>query len=821
MADDEGSSSVDSQVNRSVGRLLRNSVLLLVVLSALAGWGYFGLYELEPGQSAIVFRLGKFQRTEPIAGLRFHIPPPFESIEIVNVSELSRQDFGDKDGGDQTQRERAEMEASMQTSDNSIVSLGFVVQYRISDAFDSRYGVADPEPEDESNSPVGLPALLPLQLLLAPAEFVAPQISPDGRWISYIAPLNGVPNFFVAPADAPQQGKPVTRYRERGVQATDVSGVVMYVWHSDSERLIYPMDYDGDENWDIHIVGVGSGEDRNLTPSPGVKTEIIAFSREEPDQVIIQAGERHPMMPDLYRLDLNTGKRTPVLLNPGTGLAYLADAELKPRLAIALNAAGGLDIDRITAPGEQEPFLTIPGEDFPAVTASSAQKITRFDQSNRHLYIYDVEGRDTTALIRLNLENGDKEVIAVDDRVDLGGILFHPRTNEPLAYATNWIRTSWHAIDDSIQADIEYLNQQARGDWKVVSQSDDNNKWVVRDMLSHKPVRFFLYDRTDKSVAELFVSTPALEELALSKLHPYVVRTDDGLDLVSYLLLPPWMDADEDGRPSEPIPIVVLVHGGPSDERAQFTYGPFLHWLANRGYGLMYVNFRGSAGFGKAYMNGQIREWGGRMHQDILDQVDWAIAEKIADPDRVAIMGGSYGGYEVLVAMTMTPNVFACGIDLVGPSNLEIFMPHWDVDRMSLVLGDPRTEEGRDFLRSRSPINFARQTVNPVLIGQGAKDSRVPQEQSDQVVEVMNRSGVAVTYALYPDEGHGLLRAANDFSFWAIGEAFLARCLGGRSLPIADSLRGSSVQVPVGAQHIPGLTEALRRLAEPSAQPSP
>jgi len=670
--------------------------------------------------------------------------------------------------------------------------------------------VSEPEPSDASTRYLEVPALLPLQLLLAPAEFVAPQISPDGRWISYIAPLDGVPNFFVAPSDAPQRGKPVTHFTERGVQATDVSGVVMYMWHADSAHLIYPMDYDGDENWDIHVVAIASGEDRNLTPSPGVKTQIIAYSRQTPDQVIIQAGERHPMLPDVYRLNLSSGERMPVLLNSGTALGYLADDELKPRLAIGLNTEGGLVIDRINARSEQEPFLTIPGEDFPAVTASSAQKIIRFDQSNRHLYIYDVEGRDTTALVRLNLETAGKEVIATDERVDLAGILYHPTTNEPLAYATNWTRTSWHAINESVQGDIDYLNQQARGDWKVVSQSDDNNTWIVQDMLSHEPTRFFLYDRAEGTVAELFVSTPALEGLALSELHPYVVRTDDGLDLVSYLLLPPWMDPDEDGRPSEPIPIVVLVHGGPSDERAQFAYGPFLHWLANRGYGLMYVNFRGSAGFGKAYMNGQIREWGGRMHQDILDQVDWAIAEKIADPARIAIMGGSYGGYEVLVAMTMTPAVFACGVDLVGPSNLEIFMPHWDVDRMSMILGDPRTEEGREFLRSRSPINFAQQTVSPVLIGQGAKDSRVPQEQSDRIVDVMNRNGVAVTYALYPDEGHGLMRAANNFSFWAIGEVFLARCLGGRSLPIGESLRGSSVQVPVGADHIPGLVEALQ-----------
>jgi len=208
-------------------------------------------------------------------------------------------------------------------------------------------------------------------------------------------------------------------------------------------------------------------------------------------------------------------------------------------------------------------------------------------------------------------------------------------------------------------------------------------------------------------------------------------------------------------------------------------------------------------------MNGQVRQWGGKMHQDILDQVQWAVNEKIAIKDKVAIIGGSYGGYEVLVAMTMTPNEFACGIDLVGPSNLEVFMPHWDEDRMGSVLGDPRTEEGRAFLRSRSPINFADQTNHPVLIGQGGKDSRVPQDQSDSVVRAMQKNKAKVTYALYPDEGHGFMRTANNHSFWAIGEVFLADCLGGRSMPIGDALKGASIQVPVGVEHIEGLSAAL------------
>jgi dipeptidyl aminopeptidase/acylaminoacyl peptidase len=213
-------------------------------------------------------------------------------------------------------------------------------------------------------------------------------------------------------------------------------------------------------------------------------------------------------------------------------------------------------------------------------------------------------------------------------------------------------------------------------------------------------------------------------------------------------------------------------------------------------------------------------EWGGKMHDDVVDQVNWAVNEGITEHGRIAILGGSYGGYATLVGMTMTPDLFACGIDLVGPSNLEIFMPHWNVDAMSRVLGDPRTEEGRALLRSRSPISFADQAKGKILIGQGAHDSRVPQAQSDSIVEVFQSNGVAVTYLLYPDEGHGLVRPENVTSFWAVSEEFLAGCLGGRAQPLGDALLGSTVEVPVGAQHIAGLEEALaRRAAQSGAQP--
>jgi dipeptidyl aminopeptidase/acylaminoacyl peptidase len=655
--------------------------------------------------------------------------------------------------------------------------------------------------------------MIPLKTLLAPASYVAPRISPDGKLISYIAPLDGAPNFFVVPVDDIEAARPVTNHVGRGVRATDVSGVVMYRWHYDSKHIIYPMDYDGDENWDIHVANVETGEDRNLTPLEDYKVEIMAYGRATPNEVLVSVDQTHLLQPDVYRLNLKTGEQALVLKNEGH-LAYVADNALEVRLAATFTADGSIDFLKRDEHGKWALFYTVTAEDLPALTTSSSQKIVRFDPSNEHLFLYDAKNRDTAALVSLDMETGELDVIAEDARVDIGGVLYHPVNNSIQGYATNWTRNTWNIIDDSIASDARKLATVADGDWTIVSSSDADRKWVVRYMLSDEPITFYLYDRDASSATRLFSSTPQLEGLKLSKLYPYVLTTEDGFDLVSYVLLPPWTDPDEDGRPDEPVPIVVLVHGGPSDERAQFAFGPFVHWLANRGYGMLYVNFRGSAGFGKAFMNASNHEWGGKMHQDVLDQVQWAIDEGIADPDKVAILGGSYGGYETLVGMTMTPDVFACGVDIVGPSNLEIPMPHWKPEQMARTIGDPRTKEGQAFLRSRSPINFAHQTKNPILIGQGATDSRVPQDQSDTVVEKMVEARVEVTYAVYPDEGHGFLRTENRMAFNAIMEVFLGQCLGGRYEPITDQIEGASVQVPVGVEHIPGLAEALAARTE-------
>jgi dipeptidyl aminopeptidase/acylaminoacyl peptidase len=292
------------------------------------------------------------------------------------------------------------------------------------------------------------------------------------------------------------------------------------------------------------------------------------------------------------------------------------------------------------------------------------------------------------------------------------------------------------------------------------------------------------------------------------------VRSRDGLDLVSYYSLPADSQGADKARPDQPLPMVLYVHGGPWG-RDRWGYNAVHQWLANRGYAVLSVNFRASTGFGKAFINAGNRQWGAAMHDDLIDAVDWAIAEGIADPERVAIMGGSYGGYATLAGVTFTPLKFACGVDIVGPSNLvtllETVPAYWkpQIEVFTTRVGDHRTEAGRAFLTERSPLTYAERIARPLLIGQGANDPRVKQAESDQIVQAMRGKGIPVTYVLYPDEGHGFARPENRLSFNALAEAFLAQCLGGRYEPFGDAFAGSTITVPVGAEGVPGLQDAL------------
>uniref|UniRef100_UPI0035AD84C2 alpha/beta hydrolase family protein n=1 Tax=Promineifilum sp. TaxID=2664178 RepID=UPI0035AD84C2 len=413
-----------------------------------------------------------------------------------------------------------------------------------------------------------------------------------------------------------------------------------------------------------------------------------------------------------------------------------------------------------------------------------------------------------------------RRLLAEDARADVSDALRHPTERDVQAVAIVYDRKAWQVLDMEIAPDLEYLATVADGDVEVTSRSLDDHYWLVAYLVDDGPARYYLYDREARAATFLFTDRAELEGLPLVKMCPAIIRARDGVDLVGYYSLPHDADSDGDGIPDRPLPTVFLPHGGPWG-RDMWGYHPWHQWLANRGYAVLAVNFRASTGFGKAFCNAGDQQWVGVVLEDQQDAVAWAIAQGIADPARVAVMGGSFGGYSTLAGLTFYPEVFACGVDIVGPSNLitllETIPPYWKpvLELFMKRVGDLRTEEGRALLTAHSPLTHVGRIIRPLLIAQGANDPRVKQAESDQIIAAMQAKGIPVTYVLYPDEGHGFARPENNLSFAAIAEAFLARCLGGRVEPIGDDFAGSSLTAPVGAEIVPGLAEALAAREKP------
>jgi dipeptidyl aminopeptidase/acylaminoacyl peptidase len=392
--------------------------------------------------------------------------------------------------------------------------------------------------------------------------------------------------------------------------------------------------------------------------------------------------------------------------------------------------------------------------------------------------------------------------------------LAHPIERTPQAASFTYERRHWKILDSSIAPDLEYLETVEDGEVSVYHRTLDDRKWIVAYLVDDGPVKYYLYDRDTKVAKFLFANQARLENLTLAKMHPVIIKSRDGLDLISYYSLPPWSDENGDAIPDKPLPMVLVVHGGPWG-RDNWGFDSEHQLLANRGYAVLSVNFRGSTGFGKSFVNAGDREWGGKMHNDLIDAVNWSIEKGIADPEKVAIMGASYGGYAALVGLTLTPQVFACGVDVCGISNLvtdlQSIPPYWqpEIEKEFKRIGDYRTEEGREFLMSRSPISYVDKIKRPLLIAHGANDPRVKQNESEQIVRAMKERSIPVTYILYPDEGHGFARPENRLSFYAVAEAFLAKYLGGRYEPIGDDFRESNITVPIGAEEVPDLSDSL------------
>lgn len=641
--------------------------------------------------------------------------------------------------------------------------------------------------------------IIPLSAFFGDPQYAMVRISPNGKHLAYLAPHLGVLNVWVGDINQPKSMRPITHNKKRGVSK--------YYWAYNNEHIIYEDDSQGDENWRIYRADIKTGKTLNLASFKKVQARVLANNERFPDEIIIGINQRRPDFHDVYRLNIRTGKLDLVYEN-NQFVDFGIDDDFHLRLGIETTADGGATLHTLAkSPIKPEKVLLKIAQPDLLSTAPVG-----FNKAGDVLYMVDSRNRNTTALTSIDLKTNAVSVIGEDKKSDISEILIHPTEKTIQGYSNTYERQHWSFLEPKVKQDMDFLKTVAEGDINILNRSLDDKKWMVAYTRDNGPLLYYVFDRDAKKAQFLFASRPSLEKLALNHMDPVIIKSRDNLDLVSYLTLPKSVRVDK-AKAKTPVPLVLLVHGGPNT-RDNWEYDAEHQWLSNRGYAVLSVNYRGSTGFGKTFTNAGNGEWARKMHEDLLDGVEWAIKQGITTKDKVAIMGGSYGGYATLVGLTMTPDVFACGIDIVGMSSLETMMksvPEYWKPLLALekiiVGGDPDTEEGRKFLASRSPITFVNQIVKPLLIAQGANDPRVKQAESEQIVDKMQKNNIPVTYVLFPDEGHGFRRPENRLAFYAISEIFLAQNLGGKkeAADFKQHIKNSTADIKVGKQYIQGL----------------
>jgi dipeptidyl aminopeptidase/acylaminoacyl peptidase len=600
--------------------------------------------------------------------------------------------------------------------------------------------------------------LIPRSVLFGNPERMSPQISPDGKWLSYIAPFEGVLNVWLRPVDTTED-RVITRDKHRGIR--------QYFWSEDSRNIIYSQDKDGDENWHLYLVNCETEAVRDLTPHPEIQAQVIHTDPNVPDKILVGLNVRDKRLHDVYEINLLTGEEKLVVENPGNVVGWIADNAFTVRAALVQNEDGGYSLN-VQTNGAWNQIATWSFEDgFPNVHG--------FTHDNSAMFVGDSRGWNATRLVEMKL-SGETRVLAEDTEYDISNVITHPTKHTLQLVSFYKHRNIWTVVDESLREDFETIQKIDSGDVVLNSRTTDDSVWVLAFTKDNGPVGYYLFERKSKKAKYLFSNRPALEQYQLTEMKPITVAARDGLTLHGYLTLPFGVEPKN-------LPLVLDVHGGPW-ARDVWGFNPEAQWFANRGYACLQINFRGSTGYGKQFLNAGDREWGAKMHDDLIDTVNWAIKQGIADPKRIAIYGGSYGGYAALAGAAFTPDVFACSIDIVGPSSIITLInsipPYWEPMKVQFTkrVGDPATEE--EFLKSRSPLFHAEKITIPMLIAQGANDPRVKQAESEQIVDALKKNGKEVEYLLFPDEGHGFARPENRLNFYSVAEKFLAKYLGGR-----------------------------------------
>jgi dipeptidyl aminopeptidase/acylaminoacyl peptidase len=608
--------------------------------------------------------------------------------------------------------------------------------------------------------------LIPRSVLFGNPERTSPQLAPDGGSLAWIAPRDGVLNLWVAPVSDTgvdwAAARPVTEDTDRGIRA--------FAWARDARHVLYVQDVGGDENWRLYDVDPQTLSRRDLTPFEGIHAQIIGTSKRRPEEVLVGINADNPQLHDVYRLNLASGELVKEIENPGY-LGWVADEDLVVRAALQPVPDGSFNV--LVRDGGKDDFrhlLTIPAED------ATSTDLVSFSGDGRSLLMISAAGSDTGRLTRIDLATGEPTVLAQDPEADVSGVLLHPDTREPLIALILKDRMTYVVLDDSVADDLTAIRALHPGDPSFSGRDNADRTWLISFNVDAGSVTYFMYDRATRAGRLLFEARPALSGYELAPMEPVSFPARDGLVIHAYVTFPPGL-----GR--ENLPAVVNVHGGPQT-RDTWGYHPEAQWLANRGYLCVQVNYRGSTGYGKSFVAAGDREWGGKMHDDLIDAVGYIVSRGWADKSRVAIYGGSYGGYAALVGAAFTPDEFCCAVDIVGPSNLKTLLetipPYWApmIAQLYRRVGNPETDEA--FLWARSPLSRAHDIRIPLLIAQGANDPRVKQAESEQIVAALTEAGIDHEYMLFPDEGHGFAKPENRIKFYTAAERFLAKYLGGR-----------------------------------------
>src|SRR5438093_906474 len=631
-----------------------------------------------------------------------------------------------------------------------------------------------------------LPALIPREVLFGNPERANPQISPDGSQLSWLAPdKNGVLNVWVSAIDRANL-HPATNETDYPIH--------YYRWAADGNHILYLHDNNGNEIDHLFSADLMTSNVRDLTPFRGVRAQNVLIDSRHPGSAFVAMNLRDRNVFDMYRVDLQTGAITLEATNPGDVLTWKADSNFIIRAATAFDGKTGRTTIRVRDAADKpwRDLVVMPFERaLFAGQVVNGSHIVGFDPDGKSLLIDSALHSDKGRLVRVDLQDGHElEVIAEDPRcdvafVDVGrlgmeaSVILHPVTDAPQAVEFDYTTPHWSFLDPKLKVDFEMISRKVPGFIDLVSRDNADHVWIVASRRSDAPATYYKFDRDTKKLNQLITENPALAKFALAPKKPVIIKTRDGLEMISYLAIPPKVEPKK-------LPLVLLIHGGPWD-RDSDNYDSEVQFLANRGYAVLQVNYRGSTGFGIKFFNAGNLAVGLGMVEDLFDAVRWSVDQGIADPKRIAAMGGSMGGFATLRSLEIRPDLFACGVDECGPADEAVSFrsspKYWSniLARWRRRAGDADHDE--NWNRKISPLYHVDAIRAPLLIGQGKNDPRVTMANTDVMVAALRKAKRDVTYVVYPDEGHGFARPENQLDFYGRVEEFLAKHLGGRAEP--------------------------------------